>query len=270
MDDRILLAGRTWRLTVVDAPAPGKGHDRWLARDGIAAVADGATPLVAGAGDPGEFAAGLLKGLADHTGMAARTRLATALEGTDAAPGVSATLGTVIDTPAGPRAVVLGDCVVVELRDGVARLAEDKRLGRLDDRALRVLRRRLAAGDSAGEARAGIEPTLLANRERLNTEKGYWVTVPEGRDAARHAILRVIDPAADALVICSDGFARAWTVFGLATPAAIAARDATGLADLVRQLRNAERAATASPELAQFSVHDDATALVLVADRPQA
>jgi hypothetical protein len=262
----LALVRRRWRATVVDAPAPGKGQDRWLACDGVAVIADGATPLTGHADDPGPFAAALVEGLAGSPGVAARRRLGMALQSVAAeraASGVSATLGAVVETPAGLRALVLGDCQVIWFAAGRAHIVEDKRLGRLDERAMQALRRHIAAGGPPEVSRESIGGLLARNRSRLNTPTGYWVATPSQPDAASHAIVRIVPDDCEAVLLASDGFARLWTVFGLADPSDLVGLAPAGIRRLVGRLRDAERRAAASPVLAQLSVSDDATAILL-------
>jgi hypothetical protein len=251
----------------VSAPAPGKGHDRWFAGDGLAGVADGATPLAGATDDPGRLAALILDELAATTDAPARHRLEAALMGLDpalATSGASATLAAVLDTTAGPRAIVLGDCEVHVIRQDTVLGVYDRRLGRLDARVLRSLRRRLARGEPAPAARADIEAELLANRSRLNTDGGYWAVDASGPAAARHAILRVVPRDFDGLVLASDGFARAWTVYEVTDPGRLSRETPAGLLEVIATLRRLERRDEHDPDRAQFSVSDDATAIIVV------
>src|SRR5688572_26421233 len=59
----LILGGRGFTVSALRWAAPAKGHDRHLLQDGFVAVADGATALVPGSRDPGEFAADALRSL---------------------------------------------------------------------------------------------------------------------------------------------------------------------------------------------------------------
>lgn len=261
------LGGRPCTATVVTASAPGKGHDRWFAGDGLAGVADGATPLAGARDDPGMLAAAVLGALAATADAPARGRVERALAALEpalASSVTSATLAAVMDTTRGPRAIVLGDCEVHIVRQGSVVGVLDRRLGRLDGRALRSLHLRLARGEPAAVARAGIEPELVANRSRLNTDGGYWAVGASGSLAARHAIVRVVPGDFDGLVLASDGFARAWTLYDVTDPGRLVRETPAGILAVVTALRGLERRYANDPELAQFSVSDDATAIVVV------
>lgn len=260
------LGGRPCIATVVAAPAVGKGHDRWFIADGLVGVADGATPLAGATADPGRLADLVLERLAETAAAPARHRLGAALAALDpgASSDASATLAAVMDTTVGPRAIVLGDCEVHLIRQDTVLGIFDRRLGRLDARVLRSLHRRLAQDEPPAAARAGIGSELLANRLRLNTDGGYWAVGTSGPDAARHAILRVVPRDFDALVLVSDGFARAGRLHDVIDPGRLSRETTDGLLGVVAALRRLERRDAHAPDLAQFSVSDDATAIIVV------
>jgi hypothetical protein len=140
----------------------------------------------------------------------------------------------------------------------------DRRLGRLDARVLRVLRQRLDSGEPPRAARQAIEALLRANRAKLNSDRGYWVAAPGAEDVARHAILRVVPADFEAIVIATDGFARIWSLFDLADPAAVAQMRPRDVTRLVRTLRLVEHEHADDPASAQFSASDDATAVIVL------
>ena len=267
VDSRFVqIANRSCVAHVVSAPAPGKGHDRWLVADGILAVADGATPLRSGSMDPGALAEEILKSLAGARANSARGRLSLALAsavGEAQVGDASAGLAAILDAPAGPAAVVLGDCdVFVVAADRVIPIT-GRRLAALDARVLRRLRNELRSGETLASARDRVHGALLANRQLRNRPGGYWV-VGGGPHVEAHALIRRLPADFDGIVIASDGFARLWNVFKIATPLDLVRSRGENLPHLLAELRGLESSRADSPIVAQFADSDDATAIVVI------
>ena len=70
----VRFGDRRFAVSVLDLPA--KGQDRYVVRDGFAAVADGASPVRSGGLDVGEFAARALGVMADQVADGASLRAA--------------------------------------------------------------------------------------------------------------------------------------------------------------------------------------------------
>lgn len=175
----VLLGGNSFTASTLRWEHPSKGHDRQMVRDGFVGVADGATPLVTGGRDPGQFAARALQSLWNAGGDAnldGKDVWRQAIENVQDAAGAhtspaSCSLVAVRERGSSLEFGSLGDCsLVVELVDGDLLHANDSRIGALDRRAARALfpRRR-----------------LIRNRRLMNTARGYWIFA-DSPEAAEH------------------------------------------------------------------------------------
>jgi hypothetical protein len=195
----LILGGCDFTVSALRWAAPAKGHDRHLLRDGFVAVADGATALVPGGRDPGEFAADALRSLwvaganSSASGTQVWRQAIDSVRGLAGPEGATVSCSVVAVRERGTLLEFgrLGDCsVLVTLMNGEVLRLYDTRIATLDRRAARsVFRRR----------------RLVHNRRLMNTPAGYWIfaDVPE---AAHHTeFLTVEADQVDAFAMFSDG-----------------------------------------------------------------
>lgn len=259
------------RFTVSSLGLPVKGQDRLLVRDDFAGVADGATPVASSPRDVGDFAAAALMAIAGHEPTSLRQAVRCAIREVghltdDPAATPSATLALAQARGGHLELGVLGDCLaVVALRDGATLVVpRDVRLLEIDRHKEAVIAGVLGQGLSLQVARAQIRPLHYAQRNEMNRPGGYWVfaSTPE---AADHLLeVSVILESVDALLLCSDGFARLCDHFAIyPDPAALlAGARSVGLPALGRLLRTIESADDPPIRAPRTSIYDDASALL--------
>ncbi len=260
----------------VSLPAAGKGHDACLVSDDFVGLADGSTPLLDADGiDALAYARLSLERLRRHRSSPPREMFRDAL-GEGGGPSVpiarspSCTVIAVTASEGLLRGGLLGDCLgVIRHRDGHCSVAWDRRLDRFDGAVAAAITRHLGTGMSLEEAREAVVPQLLTNRNEANTEGAYWLFADDPA-AARH-IYPLSAPLedVDALLLCSDGFARLIDPFGIARDPEELIRSASdsGLAALGNELRAAEMAPGSITRFPRLDVSDDATAILLRAER---
>ena len=247
-----------------------KGQDRHLVRDGFVAVADGSSPADGSHG--GAVAAFAERALANLHAARHRSlnhQFADAIERT-AVPGLgisspSCAVGLVQSRGDELEIAVLADILVVVQHRGGLTVVRDERVRVFDDRTGSEVARRIALGEEHAAARAAIRPMLEDQFTNYrNHAGGYWVFADDPRAASELITARV--PAADveAVLICSDGFARLWDLFGN-VPSARHLLEAcrADLGRLGTDLRALERQPDSLVRFPRTSIHDDATAVLL-------
>nr|WP_281433520.1 protein phosphatase 2C domain-containing protein [Microvirga splendida] len=160
---------------------------------------------------------------------------------------------------------LLGDvAVLVPSEHGIARWS--------DERAKPFERKTLAAlgaqGHEPGQIPEAVRRQILENRTRLNQQDGYWVVSPRrpwaGRELRFEAQVRPGAP----IVLATDGFMRLVDVFEAYTDAELYDRLAAGQGrDLMEELRDRERGDLMAGAYPRVKTHDDATFLVIAAER---
>ncbi|MEE1656991.1 hypothetical protein VB618_12345 [Microvirga sp. CF3062] len=163
------------------------------------------------------------------------------------------------------QGLILGDVIVlVPSEHGIARWS--------DERAKPFERKTLAAlgaqPHEPGQIPEAVRRQILENRARLNQQDGYWVVNPRrpwaGQELRFEAQVRPGAP----IVLATDGFMRLVDVFGAYSDAEIYDRLATGKGrDLLEELRERERGDLMAGAYPRVKTHDDATFLVIAAER---
>lgn len=252
---------------------PNKGQDRYLVRDGFAAVADGASPVKAGGMDVGEFAELCLYTIADSIaageGLRAAVRAAiktVGLAAPDAAATPAATLVAVSHRDGELHFGSFCDAsALVLLRDGkIRRTRPDPELARWDNESSKLMRERILAGDDLTTARAhcSVDEHLVAQRYSKNCPGGYWLLADE--PAAADHLRQMCLPLAsvEAMILGSDGFFRLLDLFGLGARQVFAIARSGHLDTLGLILRDLETSAPFA-HFSRVSLYDDATAILL-------
>ncbi|MFC1455961.1 hypothetical protein ACETIH_04305 [Microvirga arabica] len=182
----------------------------------------------------------------------------------------SACLGLIEVTPGeggyfGIQGRLLGDVVVlVPSEHGVARWS--------DERAKPFERRTLAAlgaqGHEPGQIPEAVRRQILENRTRLNQQDGYWVVNPRRPWAGQELRFTAqVKPGAP-IVLATDGFMRLVDVFAAYSDEDLYDRLAAGKGpDLMQELRDGERGDLMAGAYPRVKTHDDATFLVIAAER---
>jgi hypothetical protein len=160
---------------------------------------------------------------------------------------------------------LLGDVVVlVPSEHGIIRWS--------DERAKPFERKTLAAlgaeGHEPGRISEAVRRQILENRTRLNQQDGYWVVNPRrawaGQEVRFEAKVRPGAPIA----LATDGFMRLVDVFGAYSDDELYDRLAAGRGrDLMEELRERERGDLMAGAYPRVKTHDDATFLVIAAER---
>jgi hypothetical protein len=252
---------------------PSKGQDRYLVRDGFAAVADGASPVKAGGMDVGEFAELCLYTIADKIaageGLRAAVRAAIKTVGLatpDAAATPAATLVAVSHRAGELHFGSFCDAsALVLLRDGkIRRTRPDPVLARWDNESFKLMHERILAGDDLTAARAHctVNEHLVAQRYSKNCPGGYWLLADE--PAAADHLRQMCLPLAnvEAMILGSDGFFRLLDLFGLGARQIFAIARSGHLDTLGLILRDLEASAPFA-RFSRVSLYDDATAILL-------
>jgi hypothetical protein len=160
---------------------------------------------------------------------------------------------------------LLGDVIVlVPSEHGIVRWT--------DERAKPFERKTLAAlgaqPHQPGQIPEGVRRQILENRTRLNQQDGYWVVNPRRPWAGRELRFDAqVKPGAP-IVLATDGFMRLVDVFAAYSDAGIYDRLAAGRGrDLMEELRERERGDLMAGAYPRVKTHDDATFLVIAAER---
>lgn len=152
---------------------------------------------------------------------------------------------TVHVSPHGPT--VSDDRVEASTRDSMALLREELSRTHEHETAMQIVR-----------------PSLLASRVAdMNRPGGYWVasTDPE---SAKHAICGRVPSRADTRVLmCTDGFSRAWNTFPHFSDAGEVVVSAHSAREVLERIRNEESADVECVRYPRWNVHDDAAVLIL-------
>ncbi len=263
-------------------------QDRWGHTDDAIWVIDGATNLdkiaVSPGGDDGEWLAATLNEFllnVDWTQYAStvdalqeasiqmRKQYAEWLEDAPVRPSTqpSATLALVreLDT-ATLEYTVLGDCsmTVLDHADNNMAYITTSDLSALDNLALGELAGLMANGLTFAEARAGIQDTLVRNRNKMNAPGGYWVFSldPLAIEHSKQGTIPVSGRME--LMLASDGFSRLWDVFGITEPGRqswelVRTKGPNRVLDIIRQAERADANIAAYP---RFKISDDASVVI--------
>lgn len=159
----------------------------------------------------------------------------------------------------------LGDVIaLVPSEHGVARWS--------DERAKPFERKTMAAlgarEHEPGQIPEAVRRQILENRTRLNQQDGYWVVNPRrpwaGQELRFEAKVRPGAP----IVLATDGFMRLVDVFAAYSYDELYDRLATGKGQsLMQELRERERGDLMAGAYPRVKTHDDATFLVIAAER---
>ena len=174
----------------------------------------------------------------------------------------SAALGLVRNHGTWLDYLVLADVTVHVAPQAVT--VTDRRVEASTEGAMVVLEHELARTQQHEEAMRSVRPALLASRQAdMNTSGGYWVASIDPM-AARHALSgRSEIDAATQLLLCTDGFSRAWDTFGLFDGPGEVLTSGLGALEVLRRVRQEETADHQCLRYPRWNVHDDAAALAL-------
>lgn len=275
----VRLGRQTFAVHAISQAAPGKGQDAYLVRDGIAAVADGATPVDGSDGRAVRaFADGVLRGLAarwhapsaEMFRYAIRSASAPYMKHGQAVPSCTAAVARAV----GRELVVdvLGDATAVVVLDGVAVLLHDDRLAPLDEAVAARIARALRDGQSFDQARSAVSQVLRDNRNLLNQPGGYWAVSADPAAADHTVSARFPLEKVEAVLLCTDGFSRVLDTFAIASSPhrLIDLARTRGLPALLADLRRMERVPSSMVDFPRVSVEDDATGVLLTVRGPAA
>ena len=160
---------------------------------------------------------------------------------------------------------LLGDVVVlVPSEHGIARWS--------DERAKPFERKTLAAlgaqGHEPGQIPEAVRGQILENRTRLNQQDGYWVVNPRRPWAGQELRFEARVVPGAPVVLATDGFMRLVDVFEIYSGDELYDRLAAGRGpDLMEELRERERGDLMAGAYPRVKTHDDATFLVIAAER---
>jgi hypothetical protein len=163
------------------------------------------------------------------------------------------------------QGLFLGDVIaLVPVERGIIRWS--------DERAKPFERKTLAAlgaqGHEPGRTPEAVRRQILENRTRLNRADGYWIVNPRrpwvGQELRFEAQVRPGAP----IVLATDGFMRLVDVFEAYSDSELHARLAAGGGrELMQELRERERSDLMAGAYPRVKTHDDATFLVIAAER---
>lgn len=264
------FAGRRAVVEGVNAPS-AKDQDRYgVATDGVV-VTDGVTPLDPGGGPAvqrfaEDVVATLLAGGERELPALLREAVARNPGGPPgAAPACTLGLARAITTAEGTHielASLADTAVYVRLRDGSLVVCLDERVGGAEARTTEIFYRALLDGASAAEARRTVATGSGERRARRNTAGSYWVLADEPAAAQEAQVIRM-DPAdVETILVCSDGFTRAWDLLGVLAGPEDALEAGRSLSEVASEIRTAELWRSRSP-WPLFGGPDDITALRL-------
>lgn len=141
-----------------------------------------------------------------------------------------------------------------------------------DERAKPFERKTLAAlgarEHEPGQIPEAVRRQILENRTRLNQQDGYWVVNPRRPWAGQELRFEAqVQPGAP-IVLATDGFMRLVDVFAVYSDDELHDRLATGKGqELMQELRDRERGDLMAGAYPRVKTHDDATFLVIAAER---
>jgi hypothetical protein len=141
-----------------------------------------------------------------------------------------------------------------------------------DERAKPFERKTLAAlgakEHEPGQIPEAVKRQILENRARLNQQDGYWVVNPRRPWAGQELRFEAkVSPGAP-IVLATDGFMRLVDVFGAYSDGELYDQLAAGKGrDLMEELRERERGDLMAGAYPRVKTHDDATFLVIAAER---
>lgn len=141
-----------------------------------------------------------------------------------------------------------------------------------DERAKPFERKTLAAlgaqPHEPGQIPEAVRRQILENRTRLNQQDGYWVVNPRRPWAGQELRFEAkVQPGAR-IVLATDGFMRLVDVFEAYSDDELYGQLAAGRGrDLMEELRERERGDLMAGAYPRVKTHDDATFLVIAAER---
>lgn len=253
-------------------------QDRIGSRDNLAWVVDGATPV---SGDRGEGDVHLLvdayvEWLCGYASSVELASLSLSAVVDNMIVDISSSVETSkVDRQSPPSAAIglvraVGDDVEYLVLSDVSIAfsncdapVSDNRVTEAQSREFQGYRAALAAGHAPSDAFQAVRKCLADSRRRLmNKPEGYWVAsldVPSGS----HAVSGVVSAAEDLKVLlCTDGFARIWEIFDIATVGEVQDSDRS-LNEWVDALRSAERSDPQCAAFPRWGISDDAAAIRL-------
>lgn len=174
----------------------------------------------------------------------------------------SAALGLVRNQGSYIDYLVLADVTVHVAPPGLT--VTDKRVDASTHDAMVVLERELARTHRHEEAMRVVRPALLASRRAdMNTSGGYWVASTDPAAAQNALSGQVAIDAGTRLLLCTDGFSRAWDTFAHCEGPDDVLASGARAQEVLNRIREEEMADVQCVSYPRWSVHDDAAALVL-------
>jgi hypothetical protein len=141
-----------------------------------------------------------------------------------------------------------------------------------DERAKPFERKTMAAlgaqPHEPGQIPEAVRRQILENRTRLNQQDGYWVVNPRRPWAGQELRFEAQVKPGEPIVLATDGFMRLVDVFAAYADDELYDRLAAGKGrDLMQKLRDRERGDLMAGAYPRVKTHDDATFLVIAAER---
>lgn len=243
------------------------GEDRIFAGQALSFVIDGATPIsdvpFEGYHTGAEWMAQQLgRYLAENDGeipalckeFTEKTKCLLQAEFQDVQSMPCAVLAAVRKTDDHILGDLLGDCAVYLLKnDGTVARYSDQRTASFYEKTLQAKHQAQSQGLDVQEA---IRRQRRKNKEAMNQPGGYWTVSYIGDFEKEFCSFRVPVEEIRGILLCSDGFDRAFAR-NLLTPADILEEKVT-LRDALALLRAAEK-----QETEDVKMHDDASAILL-------
>lgn len=264
------FAGQRVTVEGLDLPS-AKDQDRYGVTTDRIVVTDGVTPLDP-AGGPAvqrfaeDVVATVLAGAGRELPELLREAVARNPGGAPgSAPACTLGLARAVSTDAGTHielASLADTAVYVRRRDGSLLACLDERVGGAEARTTEIFYRALLDGASPAEARRAVTIGSGERRARRNTPGSYWVLADEPAAADEPEVIRVDPEDVETVLVCSDGFARAWELLGVLTGPEDALEAGRPLPEVASEIRTAERWRSRSP-WPLFGGPDDITALRL-------
>lgn len=162
--------------------------------------------------------------------------------------------------------VSLGDSpVFIGLKDGSLVTMSDERIAELDQAAVdAMVDRSLGSAMTGVQKRAAVNDILLENRQLKNKPDGYWILDPTGVALEHLNVMQL--PVGDVDYVCamSDGYERAFDLFGLADPASfLATATRESFDELIVRLRTEENMDPDFDRYPRLKLYDDASYFML-------
>jgi hypothetical protein len=241
-----------------DRVLPGASDARWFVDEIFAGISAG---LAAKAATPD-----VLKGAVDHAADAFAKAALRPDAPPEHMPCASFVMTRLLDGTT-LELTNLGDCVILlrEVATGRVSPFGTSRLRALDAVVEKEIGTLLAGGLHHAAARERVLPMIVRHRSRMNEDDGYWILDLSPRCLAHLEQWTLPAHPGNEILLMSDGFSRLVDTFCRYDWAGLFAKSAvpSGIAHLMAELREIERADATCRAHPRYKVSDDATAMLL-------